>query len=94
MQSGETAISSADAQEILKLKVKLPMENKSLDNLRRLDVVCTVLLPEGHAYRNYVKAAPQGHGGLWLELGGPRAADAPSQAQVGPPLPLRVPPRG
>ena len=56
MQSGETAISSADAQEILKLKVKLPMENKSLDNLRRLDIVCTVLLPEGHAYRNYVKA--------------------------------------
>ena len=38
VRSGDTAVSDADAQEILKVKVNLPMENQSIDNLCRLDV--------------------------------------------------------
>ena len=55
MQSGDTAVSDADAQEILKVKVNLPMETKSIDNVRRLDVICSVILPAGHPFRKYVK---------------------------------------
>ena len=55
VQSGDTAVRDADAQEILKVKVNLPTENKSIDNVRRLDVLCHVLLPTAHPFRTYVK---------------------------------------
>lgn len=54
-QSGQTAVNDADAQEILKVKVNLPMENQSVDNLERLDVLCHVVLPMGHPFRTFVK---------------------------------------
>ena len=36
VQSGGTAVSDADTQEILKVKVNLPMENKSVDKVEWL----------------------------------------------------------
>jgi len=54
VQSGDTAVSDVVAQEILKVKVNLPTENKSIDNVRRMDVVCAVILPPLHPFRVYV----------------------------------------
>ena len=53
-QSGDHAISSDDAEKILKIVINPPRPDKSLDNLKRLDVVCTVALPAAHPFRLYV----------------------------------------
>ena len=51
---GHAAASTQDAKEILKVEVNLPMENKSLDNVKRLNIVCEVLLPDEHPFRVFV----------------------------------------
>jgi len=53
-QSGDHAISSDDAEKILKIVINPPRPDKSLDNLKRLEVVCTVALPAAHPFRLYV----------------------------------------
>ncbi len=57
VQSGEAAVSHSDAKEILKVTIVPPRPGKSLDSLKRLDVVCAVFLPATHpSFRTYVKA--------------------------------------
>ena len=53
-QSGDRAITSDDAEKILKIVINPPRPDKSIDNLKRLDVVCTVALPAAHPFRRYV----------------------------------------
>jgi hypothetical protein len=53
-QGGDRAISTDDAEKILKIIINPPRPDKSLDNLKRLDVVCTVVLPAAHPFRQYV----------------------------------------
>lgn len=54
-QSGDNAISHADAKELLKLSVNLPTENKSIDNLKRMEIVASVLLPDKHPFLTYLR---------------------------------------
>ena len=58
-QSGHTAVSHADAKEILKVTIQPPRPGKALENLKRLDVVNSVLLPAGHPFRDYIKELRQ-----------------------------------
>jgi len=54
-QSGDRAISSDDAEKFLKIVINPPRPGKSIDNLKRLEVVCSVVLPRGHPFREYVE---------------------------------------
>jgi len=42
------------AEKILKIVINPPHPDKSIDNLKRLDVVCAVALPAAHPFRLYV----------------------------------------
>ena len=55
-QSGDHAISTVDAKEILKISITPPLPNKAINNLKRLDVVCAIVLPVAHPVRKYVNA--------------------------------------
>ena len=50
LQQGGAAMSDADATALLKLDITLPAENKSRDNLRRMDALCSILLPLNHPF--------------------------------------------
>lgn len=55
MESGGAAMSKADAAALLALDINPPLEDKSVDNVRRMDVLCQVLLPAAHPFRIYVR---------------------------------------
>ena len=54
MEAGGAAMSSADAASLLKLDVKLPGENHSVNNICRMDALCSILLPNNHPFRTYI----------------------------------------
>ena len=54
LESGGAAMSDADATSLLKLEVNLPAENKSIDNIRRMDALCSLLLPANHPFAKYI----------------------------------------
>ena len=55
MREGGSATSRTDAKEVLKLSLHLPLENKSLENFRRAEIVYSILLPMGHRSLTYLK---------------------------------------
>ena len=55
IQSGTNSVSNQDAKEILKLAVNLPSENKSGDVLKRVEILCSVLLPPLHPFHSYIR---------------------------------------
>lgn len=55
IQSGTNSVSNADAKEILKLAVNLPSENKSGEVLKRVEILCSVLLPPLHPFHSYIR---------------------------------------
>lgn len=55
MESGGATMSSADAAALLKMAINLPGENHSINNLRRMDALCAILLPALHHFRTYIK---------------------------------------
>lgn len=65
LDSGGAAMSNADAAALLKMDVNLPTENKSINNVWRMDHLCSVLLPASHPFAKYI-----GHhlAGLKLKL--------------------------
>ena len=68
---GGIGLSPADAKEILKVKVNPPIGDKSLDNLKRLDVICSVVLPPEHTFGKFVKdhlKAMTGYWGQWEKV--------------------------
>ena len=50
LHGGDTAASDADTQALLKVVVNPPLEDESLDNLLRMEVVGTVLLPPDNGF--------------------------------------------
>ena len=54
IQSGGASPSLADAQKIMKMKVKLPGADDSLRYVRRLEGVCRAVLPVGHPATTFV----------------------------------------
>ena len=55
IHGGETAASDADAQALLKVVVNPPLEDESIDNLKRMEVVASVLLPAGHGFLTHLR---------------------------------------
>lgn len=55
MESGGAALSSADAAALLKMEVHRPDENRSSNNLRRMDALCSILLPIAHPFRTFIE---------------------------------------
>ena len=54
MESGGAAMSSSDAAALLKMDINPPGENESIDNVRRMDALCSILLPDAHPFRTYI----------------------------------------
>ena len=50
VHGGDTAASDADVQAMLKLEINPPLEDESIDNFKRMEIVASVLLPEGHGF--------------------------------------------
>jgi hypothetical protein len=70
-QEGGMGLSTADAREILKIKVNPPLGDESLDHLKRLDVVCSVVLPPDHTFSQYIKehlAEMTAYWGRWKKV--------------------------
>ena len=55
MREGWSASSHADDREVLKLSLHLPLESKSLENVRRAKIVYSGPLPMGHPALTYLK---------------------------------------
>jgi hypothetical protein len=55
VHGGETAASDADVQALLKLAVNPPLEDESIDNFKRMEIVASVLLPEGHGFLTHLR---------------------------------------
>ena len=55
IHGGETAASDADTQALLKVVVNPPLEDESINNLKRMEVVAAVLLPAGHGFLNHLR---------------------------------------
>ena len=77
IHGGETAASDADAQALLKVVVNPPLEDESIDNLKRMEVVASVLLPAGHGFlthlRDHIKIF-SGYNRKWKQLAMTNAA--------------------
>jgi hypothetical protein len=54
-RAGGTAISEKVVEQILQVKVGLPLPDKALLNIQRQMVVCKVLLPPHHTFRIYIE---------------------------------------
>ena len=54
--SGDTAMSQADAKKIVDLTINIPLENKSLSNLKRAELLYAVLLPANHPALTFLQA--------------------------------------
>ena len=52
---GETSVSDADAQALLNVVANPPLVDESIDNLKRMDIVATVLFPEGHGFLSHIR---------------------------------------
>ena len=52
---GVTAVSNADLQALLKVVVNPPLKEESIDNLKRMEINATVLLPEGHESISHIQ---------------------------------------
>ena len=71
MRSGDTAINTQDAEEIIKLTVHPPLENKSLANLKRAELLYTALLPSHHPALLYIReliTALDGYRDKWEQV--------------------------
>ena len=55
IHGGETAASDADAQELLKVIVNPPLEEESTDNLKRMEIVASALLPKVHRFLSQIR---------------------------------------
>ncbi len=49
-------MSSTDAAILLKMATNLPKENKSINNIRRMEALGSILLPGGHPFQVFIKA--------------------------------------
>ena len=54
-RAGGTAISEKIVEQILQVKVTLPLPDKALLNIERQMVICKVLLPPHHTFRVYIE---------------------------------------
>ena len=50
-----TAVSDANAQAMLKVVANPPLEGKSIDSLKRMEIVTSVLLPKGHGFLSHIQ---------------------------------------
>jgi len=69
--SGDTAMSQADAKKIVDLTINIPMENKSLSNLKRAELLYAVLLPANHQALVFLQAhiaAMEDYSDKWEEV--------------------------
>ena len=56
-QSGDQSISHADAEKILKIPITtVPLNDDSYLNVKRADVLASILLPPGNPFRIYIAA--------------------------------------
>ena len=55
IMEGGSAASHVGVKEVLKLSLYSPLENKSLENVHRDEIVYSILLPRGHPALNYLK---------------------------------------
>ncbi len=55
MGAGRATMSNTDVVALLKVDTNLPEENKSINNIRRMDVLGSILLPIGHLFQKYIK---------------------------------------
>ena len=55
IHGGDTAASDADTQALLKIVVNPPLEDESIDNIKRMEVVASVLLPPGHGFLTHIR---------------------------------------
>ena len=51
----ETEVSGADAQSLLKVVVHPRLEEESINNLKRMMIVTSVLLTEGHKFLSHIR---------------------------------------
>lgn len=56
MESGGAAMSSADVSFLIKMAINLPGENYSVNNLRRMEALISILLPTTHPFLTYSEA--------------------------------------
>ena len=55
LMGGKTAASDRDTQAILKMVVIPPVGHESIDHLKRMEIVATVLLPLGHPFLTWLR---------------------------------------
>ena len=55
IHGGETSASNADDQAFLEVVVNLPLEDESIINLNRMEIVASVLLPKVHGFLNHIR---------------------------------------
>ena len=48
-------MSDTNAQALLKVVVNLSLEDESIVNLKMMEIVATVLLPDGHGFLSYIR---------------------------------------
>ena len=60
IHGGDTAASDSDTQALLKIVVNPPMEDESIDNIKRMEVVASILLPPGHVFLIHLRDHIQG----------------------------------
>ena len=52
---GKTGVSNADTPALLKGVMNPPLEEESIDNLKRMEIVTCILLPEGHGFLSLIQ---------------------------------------
>ena len=52
---GVTAVSDANTQALLKVVANLLLKDESINNLKRMEIVTSVLLPEGHGFLSHIR---------------------------------------
>ena len=60
MHGGDTAASDTDTQALLKIVVNPPLQDESTDNIKRMEVVASVLLPPGHGFLTHIQELIRG----------------------------------
>ena len=55
MREGGSVVSHTNAKEVLKLSLHLPLEEKSLGNVRSVEIIYSILLHMGHPVLTYIK---------------------------------------
>ena len=55
IHGGKTEVSETDTQALLKLVVNPPLKDKSINNLKRMEIIATILISEGNEFFSHVR---------------------------------------